>query len=161
MQRKKCPDPERILWEIIWAKTDVNRQLLDSKISNASEITVCSFFYVLGIRREFQEDYTRWEKTRWGLDYRTINKILCSCGYSFNCYFFWHFKCVLMHKNNGQGNLNMSLKIFMSGAWLPTLTSQLGVYDQITLWGYFQQNPFFIHSRYEWTWSYVMILIFL
>ena len=28
-------------------------------------------------------------------------------------------------------------------AWLPSITSQSGIYDQIILWGYFPQNPLF------------------
>lgn len=42
------------------------------------EMTVLQFLLHLELRREHKKDYMKMEKAKWGLDYRTINKIMCS-----------------------------------------------------------------------------------
>lgn len=42
------------------------------------EMTVLQFLLHLELRREHKKDYMKMEKAKWGLDYRTVNKIMCS-----------------------------------------------------------------------------------
>lgn len=66
----------------------------------------------LKLRREHKGNYMKWEKARWGLDYRIV-KIMCSLegGYAFEGYYFWQFKDVLtlIHKDSGQGSWRLGL----------------------------------------------------
>lgn len=45
--------------------------------------TVCSLFYAFGGIRRWGK-MTKWENERWGMDYRTVSKSMCSleCGYT-------------------------------------------------------------------------------
>lgn len=68
---------------------------MGSKILNAlkNDSLAVSFVY-LKLRRECKQGYVKVGESRWGWDYRKVNKIMCffESGYAFEGYDFWHFK---------------------------------------------------------------------
>ena len=91
--------------------------VLGSKISSAreNESFVVSLIH-LESRRESKEDYRKQEKARWGLDYRRVNRIMCSPAWwltflqgSGKENSSWHWKGVLT-SNKDRAGLNLFLK---------------------------------------------------
>lgn len=69
---QSCRDFLKSLFE---PNHDIN---LRSKISDAPESKFCNLFDTFEINERAKEDYLKWEKARWALDYRLVNKIICS-----------------------------------------------------------------------------------
>ena len=52
--------------------------MLGSKVSYTLENNIAVSFVHLNLRREQKKDYKKAGESRWGLDYRILNKVMCS-----------------------------------------------------------------------------------
>lgn len=111
-------------------------------------------FMPLRLRRGVRKIPRRWEKVRWGSDYRIV-KILCSFegGHTLEGGVWKEEfqKCVKLDaqtvdRASLKEKINLLLKKVYVGVYLPW-PAQLRVYDQITLWCCFPQNPFSVFNK--------------
>ena len=133
--------------EFLWVYWSQNWwQLLGSKISNTLE----NEFFILLCVLEIKEDYMKVEESKARIGLHTV-KICALWG----CL---HLAGVLLpafprrvnlaaqEEQTGLAWKPLTKEVIGLGCDYPPRPAQLGLYDQITLWCNFPQNPFFKHS---------------